>query len=125
MNILAAALTLSLLPAPPPAAAPDAPNYERIRTQVQRSPVLQRALTPADLRLLRVEPPSGQPPQRDSVVNGVFIGLGIGVAGGYLWGRNLCTGNDEECLIRAVPAGVLGGAAIGAAAGALIDAFSH
>jgi hypothetical protein len=60
----------------------------------------------------------------DSVWDGLLIGAGIGAGGGYFWARNICGSNDAECFAIAAPAGVLGGAAIGAAVGAVLDAFS-
>jgi hypothetical protein len=60
--------------------------------------------------------------QGDPLWNGVVIGVGVGAAGGYAWGRDMC-GDDEECSIRAIPVGILGGALIGGAVGAIADAL--
>ena len=61
---------------------------------------------------------------RDSVWNGLLIGAAVGAGSGYIWARNQC-GNDEECAAIANPIGIFGGAAIGAAVGAILDAFSR
>jgi hypothetical protein len=69
---------------------------------------------------------SATPPQRgnrDSVWNGILIGAGIGAAGGYIWARHEC-GNDAECAAITNPVGILAGLGIGAAIGAVLDAFS-
>ena len=60
---------------------------------------------------------------RDSVWNGLLIGAGIGATGGYIWARHEC-GNDQECAAITNPVGILAGAGIGAAVGAILDAFS-
>ena len=61
--------------------------------------------------------------RRDSVWNGLLIGAGIGTGGGYLWARDICGASDTECFAIAAPVGILGGAGIGAAVGALLDAL--
>jgi hypothetical protein len=102
-----------------------APGYRRIRVALDRSDI------PARFTVIRVSVPSMRPPRvqpaapasRDSVWNGVLIGAGAGGVSGYFWARNSCESNDRECLFRAVPAGILGGAGIGAAFGAIIDAL--
>jgi hypothetical protein len=69
---------------------------------------------------------SATPPQRgnrDSVWNGILIGAGMGAAGGYTWARHEC-GNDAECAAITNPVGILAGLGIGAAIGAVLDAFS-
>jgi hypothetical protein len=55
----------------------------------------------------------------------VVRGAGSGPAGGYLWARQQCGGNDPECAAIANPIGIVVGAAIGATVGAILDAFSH
>ena len=101
------------------------PDYRRIRA------ALERCDTPARFTVSRASVPSmrsppeqpAAPAPRDSVWNGVLIGAGAGGVSGYVWARNICGSNDRECLFRAVPAGILGGAGIGAAFGAIIDAL--
>jgi hypothetical protein len=69
---------------------------------------------------------AARPPQRgkrDSVWNGILIGAGVGAVGGYIWARHEC-GNDGECAAITNPVGILAGAGIGAAIGAILDAFS-
>lgn len=61
--------------------------------------------------------------RRDSVWNGSVIGAGIGAAGGAAWGLQTCGSNDSECFAIAGPVGIIGGAGIGAAIGALADAL--
>jgi hypothetical protein len=56
------------------------------------------------------------------VWNGLLIGAGLGAAGGYLWAWNFCGPRDEDCSII-TPVGMLGGAAIGGAIGAIVDAL--
>jgi hypothetical protein len=73
-----------------------------------------------------LQSPAPQPAPRmvkqiDSVWNGAVIGAGIGAVTGYVWGRELCGGDDDECLIRSVPVGLVIFTPAGAAAGALID----
>jgi hypothetical protein len=61
--------------------------------------------------------------RRDSVWNGTLIGAAAGAAGGAVWGRQTCGGNDSECFAIAGPVGILGGIGIGAAVGAIADAL--
>ena len=42
---------------------------------------------------------------------------------GGVWGAGQCSAPDPECAAIAVPAGVLGGAGIGAAVGAVVHAI--
>ena len=63
--------------------------------------------------------------RRDSVWNGLFIGAGVGAVGGAVWGRQTCGANDSECFAIAGPVGILSGAGIGAAVGAIADALHH
>jgi hypothetical protein len=115
------------------------PSYERIRARLEHDPVtlrrLARAVTRGQMTADGPEPMRRAPsaaaarrnrPQtsgRDSVWNGLLIGAGIGAGGGYLWARNICGSNDAECFAITKPVGVLGGAGIGAAVGALLDAL--
>ena len=62
--------------------------------------------------------------RHDSVWNGALVGAGVGAAGGYLWASNLCGSDDAECFSVAGPVGILSGAGIGAAVGALLDALT-
>jgi hypothetical protein len=59
----------------------------------------------------------------DSIWNGTLIGTAAGAAGGAVWGRQTCGSNDRECFAIAGPVGIVGGAAIGAAIGAIADAL--
>jgi hypothetical protein len=102
------------------------PDYSRIRRGLQRSvpaPRLGRAYTFA-ARAAATHAQATRTKQRDSVWNGVLIGAAIGGVGGYIWGRNQCGSNDEECLAITTPVGTLAGAGIGAAVGALLDALN-
>jgi|RhiMethySRZTD1v2_1073278.scaffolds.fasta_scaffold1570289_1 hypothetical protein len=67
---------------------------------------------------------TSRPSRHDSVWNGALIGAGVGAAGGYLWASNLCGSNDAECFSVAGPVGILSGAGIGAAVGAVLDALT-
>jgi hypothetical protein len=55
----------------------------------------------------------------------VLLGAAAGGAGGYLWASGQCDSNDSECSAIADPIGVLGGAAIGALVGGLVDAVTY
>ena len=95
------------------------PIVGRSRNGVLASLVLpQRKSLPA---LAKQEGVSGGP--RDSVWDGTLIGAGFGAAGGAVWGWNTCGSNDNECFAIAGPVGIIGGAAIGAAVGAVADAL--
>jgi hypothetical protein len=59
----------------------------------------------------------------DSVWNGTFIGAGAGAASGAVWGLKTCGSNDNECFAIAGPVGIISGAGIGAAIGAIADAL--
>jgi hypothetical protein len=122
MNTLLASLTVCLLPACTGATDPSVPrDHERIRRGLQRAAPLTVALRADDRPFVTVERAQGR---RDSVMNGVLIGTAVGAGGGYVWARNLC-GEDAECLAIAGPVGVLGGAGIGAAVGAVLDYFNR
>lgn len=103
------------------------PDYKRIRAGLERrtAPPVPTAAVQAPrssdgLQVARVVHP------RDSVWNGVLIGAAIGAGGGYLWARNICSPkDDEECFAITSRAGVLGGAAIGALAGGILDALQR
>ena len=60
--------------------------------------------------------------RRDSVWNGTLIGAGIGAGSGYIWARSQCP-HDTECFAIAGTVGIIGGAGIGAAVGAIADAL--
>ncbi|MPZ17666.1 MAG: hypothetical protein GEV06_07125 [Luteitalea sp.] len=95
-----------------------APDYRRIRQGLRRS------AAPSTFAIVELPPARRQPPQvrqRDSIWNGVLIGAGVGAAGGFLWAQNICDGNDSECSAIATPVGVLAGAGIGTAVGAIVD----
>jgi hypothetical protein len=103
------------------------PDYRRIRAALERpaSPgrfaVHRGSVLP--LTTSKSQPAGGG--QRDSVWNGLLIGAGIGGVGGYVWARNICGSNDSECFAIAAPVGVLAGAGIGAAIGAIADALTR
>ncbi len=102
------------------------PDLDRIRAGLHRPPETQSVLERQETTLRLTAPRqtvSTKP--RDSIWNGLLIGAGIGAGGGYLWGRNICGPNDSECFAIAGPVGVLAGAGIGAAVGAILDAFSR
>jgi hypothetical protein len=100
------------------------PDHARIRAGLQREArprILERS-NPAPVSTVPRQQNVAKP-KRDSVWNGLLIGAAAGVAGGYLWARDLCGPNDSECLYYAGPVGVFGGAGIGAVIGAVIDAL--
>jgi hypothetical protein len=115
------------------------PSYERIRARLEQEPVTLRSLAPTITRgqltgggpgPTRPAPSAAaarrnrlQTSGRDSVWNGLLIGAGIGAGGGYVWARNICGSNDAECFAITRRVGVLGGAGIGAAVGAMLDAL--
>jgi hypothetical protein len=104
------------------------PDYRRIHSALQR-PVSPSRLAVTRLSVSAIRPARSQAVvksgQRDSVWNGLLIGAGMGAASGYVWGRSLCGANDSECFAIAGTVGVLGGTAIGATVGAIIDALHH
>ena len=61
--------------------------------------------------------------RRDSVWDGALIGAAVGAGSGYIWARNMCGSNDSECFAIAGGVGILGGAGIGTAVGAIADAL--
>ena len=126
MRIPAALMTVALLLTFATAIHADTyePDPARIRAALQR-PLQSRVFepkTPGSLMSARRQATSTKP-RRDSIWNGLLIGAAAGVGGGYLWARDLCGPNDSECFYYAGPAGVLGGAGIGAVIGAVIDAL--
>jgi hypothetical protein len=60
-------------------------------------------------------------PTSDSVWEGLLIGAGIGGVSGYVWARQLCGTDDDECFYIAAPAGIITGTGIGALVGAIVD----
>jgi hypothetical protein len=72
---------------------------------------------------LKAREPAASVRPHDSVWNGTFIGTGAGAAGGAVWGLKTCGSHDSECFAIAGPVGVIGGAGIGAAIGAIADAL--
>jgi hypothetical protein len=133
-TVAAAVIALALLPGSPQLAraAEYTPRLDRIRAAVaadrrlpvadRRLPVLVNAGTPVAAPATARRAPARR---RDPLWNGILIGLGAGIGGGYLWARNTCGSNNRECDFRAYPVGVVAGAGIGAAAGAIIDALRH
>ena len=107
-----------------PRGAESTHDYAKIRAALRRpAPPSRFAVKRASLpdSPARVTPAGGA--FGDSMWDGFLIGAGVGVAGGYLWGRSLCGSNDQECSVISTRAGMLGGAAIGGAIGAIIDAL--
>jgi hypothetical protein len=139
MRYTTAALLLLCWSVPLPAAAADGyqPDINRVRAALAESrpvPVAPDAtiLPNASTELsglartsarLRQRPAAGG--KRDSVWNGVLLGAAAGGAGGYLWASGQCDSNDSECFAIATPIGVLGGAAIGAVVGGIVDAVTY
>jgi hypothetical protein len=99
-----------------------APIVSPARKGVVASLVLPRA---ASLPTLAAAQQRASVERRDSVWDGALIGAGVGAAGGAIWGRQQCGATDTECFAIAGPVGILGGAAIGAAIGAVADALHH
>ena len=116
------------------------PSYNRIRGSVQNGAVAAPIST-ALQRIASVRDPSqaaasrtaaararstngSRANRRDSLWNGLLIGGAIGAGGGYLWASSLCGANDAECFAVAGPVGILSGAGIGAAVGAVLDALT-
>jgi hypothetical protein len=116
-------------------------SYDRIRAALERRTAASgSAIADATARRRTAPHPDllfqqlsradsrGRPVQttpRDSIWNGLLIGAGIGGGGGYLWARNICGPNDRECFAITAPVGVLAGAGIGAAVGAVLDALNR
>jgi hypothetical protein len=123
---LVAVIVLSSLAWPAFArAAESTPNYSRIRAALQRPVAPARfgvsGASVSTIRPARLQRVFGAP--RDSVWDGLLIGAGIGGGLGYVWARNICGSNDKECSAITNPVGILGGAAIGGAIGAIVDAL--
>jgi hypothetical protein len=96
------------------------PIVGRARKGVRASLLLpQRGSLPAPLNA-QERAPGGR---RDSIWNGTLIGAGVGAAGGAVWGLTTCGSNDSECFAIAGPVGIIGGAGIGVAVGAIADAL--
>jgi hypothetical protein len=122
----AASIVLLCLVGPATAGPVAQPDFRRVRAALER-PVSPPRLAVTAPSISAIRPGRSQAMVksggRDSVWDGVLIGLGIGAAGGLVWGRHICGGNDSECFAIAGPVGVLGGAGIGAAIGAIVDAL--
>jgi hypothetical protein len=108
------------------------PAYDRIRAGLHRdASALRRAAdrqvrSPQRTSSLRVAPSSAQratTKRGGSVWTSVLIGAGVGAVAGGVWGAAQCDAPDPECTAIAVPAGLLGGAGIGAAVGAIVHAI--
>jgi len=124
-----------------PAAAADGyqPDINRVRAALTQTRPVTRAVTSdtptlsnaavvpyaPSLTSRRLPPPASTNGNRDSIWNGVLIGAAAGAGGGYLWGAGQCSSNDRECFAIAGPVGVLGGAAIGALVGGIVDAMTY
>jgi hypothetical protein len=119
-------MTLLCCAAEPVRQQPPAPPISRVSLALARPP---SPLRQSIVRAKREAPLARQravikPGRRDSIWNGLLIGAGIGATGGYVWARHECGSNDTECAAITNPVGILGGAGIGAAIGAILDAFS-
>jgi hypothetical protein len=100
-------------------------DYARLQRALNRGPApWTSALKAPPASIMRVAQ-QPEPARRDSVWNGALIGGAIGGAGGYVWARNICGNNDSECFAIAGPVGILGGAGIGLAVGAIADALHN
>jgi hypothetical protein len=98
------------------------PDYERLRRALRsHAPrlVIPSGVARDAARMRQDQPPS--PARSDGVWEGLLIGAAAGGVGGYVWARNICGSNDTECFVITGPVGILGGAGIGAAIGAVID----
>ena len=139
MRYTTAALLLLCWSVPLPTAAADGyqPDINRVRAALAESRPLTQAPDAAILPKASMEPsavsrmPAGlrQRPavggKRDSVWNGILLGAAAGGGGGYLWASAQCDSNDSECSAIATPIGILGGAAIGALVGGIVDAVTY
>jgi hypothetical protein len=119
--LLVAALGSSMAWAESAPASAGPVDYSRIHRELQRTPATWAQ--PAALAKAVQGTQAGVPERRDSVWNGALIGGGIGAAGGYVWAHWICGANDSECFAIAGTVGIIGGAAIGLAAGAIADAL--
>jgi hypothetical protein len=124
LKSIVASTLLILLAFPAIARAEDVRDYRGIRAALARSDAPPR-LAVRTASLSAIGPARRQAVvkggQRDSVWDGLLIGAGIGAVGGYQWGRHICGSNDSECFAIAGTVGVLGGIAIGATIGAVVD----
>ena len=143
MGYTTAALLLLCGSIPLPAATRGGyqPDINRMRTALAESRPLMRATDTtigptfsggptASVSRSKRSQTSAQPPQwsaprgnRDSIWNGVLLGAAAGGGGGYLWAYGQCDADDSECDAIARPIGVVGGAAIGALVGGIVDAL--
>jgi hypothetical protein len=119
------------------------PAYDRIRAGLHRDGALMRVVRetevppagwPERMSTLRAAPSSPlgvasssvqrfTTKRRGSFWMPVLVGAGVGGLAGGVWGRSQCDLPDPECTAIAVPVGVLGGAGIGAAVGAVVHAI--
>ena len=96
-------------------------DYARLARALKAKPAAAVSLRDAKLPSVAVRQDASA--RRDSVWDGALIGAGVGAASGYLWAFAQCGTNDSECFTIAGTVGIIGGAAIGAAAGAVVDAL--
>jgi hypothetical protein len=124
MRCLAAAVVILQLGSSFAFAESRGADYARLQRALNRAPApwTSALKTPPPASVMRgAQQP--EPARRDSVWNGALIGGAIGGPGGYVWARNICGNNDSECFAIAGPVGILGGAGIGLAVGAIADAL--
>jgi hypothetical protein len=124
MRSVAITVLFLLLGAPAAHADELKADYDRLARALRTPPAATVSLRAAKpLTTNSVLARQDTPARRDSVWDGALIGAGVGAGSGYLWAYAQCGTNDSECFMIAGTVGIIGGAAIGAAAGAIIDAL--
>jgi hypothetical protein len=118
------ALTVLVLVMATPARADELEaDYARLARALTAKPAAAVSLRDAKIPSHLVAARQDASARRDSVWDGALIGAGVGAGSGYLWAYAQCGTNDSECFAIAGTVGIIGGAAIGAAAGAIVDAL--
>jgi hypothetical protein len=123
MRPLAITVLFLLLGAPAAHADELKADYQRLARALQTPPAATASLRDAKPLTTNAVMVRQDPARRDSVWDGALIGAGVGAGSGYLWAYAQCGTNDSECFMIAGTVGIIGGAAIGAVAGAVIDAL--
>ena len=124
MRSIAVTLLFLLLGAPSAAHADELKaDYHRLARALQSRPAAAVSLRDAKPSTNAVLTRQDATARRDSVWDGALIGAGVGAASGYLWAFGQCGTNDSECFAIAGTVGIIGGAGIGAAVGAVVDAL--
>lgn len=101
------------------------PRYDRIRSGLARTEPRSPLAATSTPRLTRQDSPRATiKKDRDSVWNGLLIGFAAGVVTGVIITRTEC-GDDRECRVNGGLVVIPISAAIGAATGAILDAFTH